>query len=193
LGDFAWIVANSGVSRELTKSGYNSKVEECIQAAAFLKEGAKQLGEIPPEWFEEKKMTLPENLRRRATHFFTEVERVHQGAKAWQESNLERFGQLMNHSCASSINNYQSGNEILIELQELVSSTPGVYGSRFSGGGYGGCVVALAKRDLAENACAEIAEKFLTKHPELPSRVFIAETGDGISPLHEEETPWRKE
>jgi galactokinase len=174
-------VANSGVSRELTKSGYNVKVEECIQAAALLKEGAKQLGEIPPEWFEERKMTLPENLRKRATHFFTEVERVHQGAQAWQESDLERFGELMNRSCASSINNYQSGSEILIELHELVSSTPGVYGSRFSGGGYGGCVVALSARDSSEDARASIAEQFSGRHPELPSRVFIAETGDGIS------------
>jgi hypothetical protein len=44
-------------------------------------------------------------------------------------------------------------------------------------------VVALANRDLAENACDEIAEKFSAKHPELPSRVFVAETGDGLSPL----------
>jgi galactokinase len=138
---------------------------------------------VPPDLFEEKKAALPENLRRRATHFFTEVDRVHQGASAWAESELERFGELMNQSCASSIHNYQSGSEILIELHELASSTRGVYGSRFSGGGYGGCVVALAKRDLAEAARLEIAEKFSAKHPELPSSVFIAETGDGLSPL----------
>ena len=133
-------------------------------------------------------MTLPENLRKRATHFFTEVDRVYQGAKAWQESKLEAFGQLMNQSCASSINNYESGSEILIELHNLVSDTKGVYGSRFSGGGYGGCVVALAKRDQAGNACMEIQAKFSAKNPELPSRVFIAETGDGLASLHERES-----
>jgi galactokinase len=86
----------------------------------------------------------------------------------------------MIESCESSIKNYESGSEILIELSKLASNTDGVHGSRFSGGGYGGCVVALAKQGLAEDACAEIAEKFTALHPELPSEVFIVETGDGL-------------
>jgi galactokinase len=187
--NFAWIVAYSGVSRELTKSGFNVRVEECKQAAALLKEGAHMLSDVPRELFEDRKSSLPENLRRRAEHFYTEVERVHLGARAWEDSDLERFGQLMNQSCASSINNYQSGSEILIELHELVSSTNGAYGSRFSGGGYGGCVVALAKKDLAEKVCMEIREKFSARHPDLPSRTFVAETGDGFATLPSDEWP----
>ena len=180
--DGAWIVAYSGISRELTKSGFNVRVAECHEAASLLKDGAHLLGDVPCELFEQKRNSLPENLRKRATHFFTETERVRKGVELWKEANLEEFGQLMNRSCASSINNYQSGSDILIELHELVSGTSGVYGSRFSGGGYGGCVVALAKKDLAENACHEIAEKFAGRHPELRSKVFVAEMGDGISP-----------
>jgi galactokinase len=187
--DAVWIIAYSGVSRELTKSGFNVRVEECRQAASLLKEGAKVLSDVPRELFEEKKMALPENLRKRAEHFFGEVERVQHGTQAWKEENLERFGQLMNQSCESSIKNYESGSEILIQLHELVSSVRGIHGSRFSGGGYGGCVVALATRELAENACAEIAEKFSALRPELHSKVFVAKTGDGISPLHSGEGP----
>ncbi|HSJ87062.1 MAG TPA: galactokinase family protein [Anaerolineales bacterium] len=183
--DSVWIVAYSGVSRELTKSGFNVRVEECRQAASHLKEGAQILAEVSRTAFEEKKMTLPENLRKRATHFYTEVERVHLGAKAWEQADVEVFGGLMNQSCESSIHNYESSSQILIELHELVSETSGIYGSRFSGGGYGGCVVALAKRDSAELACAEIWEKFSTKHPELPSKVFVAETGGGINAISE--------
>jgi galactokinase/galacturonokinase len=176
----AWIVAYSGVSRELTKSGFNVRVEECHQAARLLREGASILSDVPGELFEEKKLTMPAPLRKRAEHFFGEVERVREGAKAWQDANLEWFGQLMNQSCESSIKNYESGSDILIELQELVMGTEGVYGSRFSGGGYGGCVVALAKRGMAEEACEEIAGGFRSRHPELPAKVFIAETGDGL-------------
>lgn len=180
---FAWIVAYTGVSRELARSRYNLRVEECMQAASMLKDGARILSDIPPELFEEKKSTLPENLRKRAAHYFSEVERVHQGVNAWREADLEYFGQLMDLSCASSISNYESGSDILIELHELTSSASGVYGSRFNGGGYGGCVVGLATRGMAENACQEIREKFATKHPDLPSRVFIAEPGDGLTTL----------
>ena len=180
LPSFAWIVAYSGISRELTKSGFNVRVEECYQAAAALLPDAKILSDVPCEVFEDRKMRLPENLRKRATHFFTEVERVQQGAKAWYEANLDLFGQRMNESCESSIKNYESGSDILIELHELVSGMDGVYGSRFSGGGYGGCVVALVQRAAAENICAAITEKFTARHPELPSKVFVAETGDGL-------------
>jgi len=180
LPSFAWIVAYSGISRELTKSGFNVRVEECHQAAAELLTNAKILSDVPYEVFEDRKMRLSENLRKRATHFFTEVERVQQGAKAWHEANLEVFGQLMNESCESSIKNYESGSDILIDLHELVSGMDGVYGSRFSGGGYGGCVVALVHHASAENICASISDEFKTRHPELPSKAFIAETGDGL-------------
>jgi galactokinase len=183
----AWIVAYSGISRELTKSGYNVRVEECHEAASRLHEGARILSDAPRAAFDEKKDRLPENLRRRAEHFYSEVERVHQGVQAWQEANLEAFGQLMNQSCTSSIRNYESGSPILIELSELVSSTDGVYGSRFSGGGYGGCVVALADKDCAEAAREEIAKEFSQRHPDLPSQVFIAEMGDEISLFRSEE------
>jgi len=179
----AWIVAYSGISRELTKSGFNVRVAECHEAASTLQNGAWKLSDVACEVFEAKKMSLPENLRKRATHFFTEVERVEQGAKAWEQANLELFGQLMNRSCESSIKSYESGSDVLIQLHEIASSTNDIYGSRFSGGGYGGCVVALAKRDLAECACAIITEKFSALHPELPSKVFVAETGDGLSLL----------
>lgn len=178
--DSAWIVAYSGVSRELTKSGFNSRVLECHEAASVLKDGAQILSDVPRDLFEEKKMTLPENLRCRAEHFYGEVERVHKGAKAWEDSEIELFGKLMNQSCESSIRLYESGSEILIQLHQIASHTDGVYGSRFSGGGYGGCVVALTKRDLAENAAMKIAEKFSVRHPELPSAVYVVQTSAGL-------------
>jgi len=178
--DSAWIVAYSGVSRELTKSGFNTRVLECRQAASLLKDRAQILSDVPRDLFEEKKATLPEDLRRRAEHFYSEVERVHRGAEAWEDSNMELFGKLINQSCESSIRLYESGSEILIQLHEIASDANGVYGSRFSGGGYGGCVVALAKGDLGESVAMEIAEKFSAHHPELPSAVYVVETSDGL-------------
>ena len=178
--DFAWIVAYSGISRELTRSGFNVRVDECRQAASMLRAGAQKLSDVPKELFEEKQMSLPENLRKRAGHFFSEVDRVQHGAEAWKNSNFAHFGELMNQSCRSSISSYESGSNILIELHKLVSSTNGIYGSRFSGGGYGGCVIALASPKFAQAACQEIERTFRELHPELPSRVFIVEVGDGL-------------
>jgi galactokinase/galacturonokinase len=177
----AWIIAYSGVSRELIKSGYNARVQECRQAAAFINERATKFSDNTFDEFERRKAAMPAPLRRRAEHFFGEVERVRRGAHAWREADYELFGKLMNESCDSSISKYESGSELLIELHGLVSGTPGIYGSRFSGGGFGGCVVALAKNDHAKAACEEIAGKFKLRHPELPAKVFVAETGEGLS------------
>lgn len=178
----SWIVVYSGIPRELTKSGYNIRVTECREAATMLHPGARKLSDIPHELFKEKRASLPGNLCRRAEHFYTEVERVHQGAQAWEESDLEKFGSLMNQSCASSINNYESGSPVLVELHQIASNTAGVYGSRFSGGGYSGCVVALANREQVMGAVHEITEKLAERYPDLPTRVFVAEMGDGLFP-----------
>jgi galactokinase/galacturonokinase len=173
--DAAWIVAYSGISRELTKSGFNVRVAECHEAAALLQHGAQILSDVPRNVFEEKKVSLPENLRKRAAHFFTETERVKQGARLWREGDLERFGQLMNQSCESSITNYESGSEVLIQLHEIVSSTNGVYGSRFSGGGYGGCVLHWQTRPGA--SCPKRSQVGSLPSTLAASRIFVAETG----------------
>jgi galactokinase/galacturonokinase len=178
--DWAWIAVYSGISRELTKSGYNVRVAECQEAAALLRPGAARLSDVPREVFDRRKVELPENLCRRAEHFYGEVERVGLGAEAWKRADAAAFGELMNRSCASSIGLYQSGSPILIELHELVSAAGGVLGSRFSGGGYGGVVVGLARRAAAEDAVRSVEETFRARHPELPARGFVLEMGDGL-------------
>ncbi len=183
--DWVWLVAYSGISRQLLQSGYNNRVVECRQVASLLKVGAGRLCEIPSEKFLEYQYYLPEHLRRRARHFYGEVERVYKGGQAWAESDAETFGMLMKQSCKSSINLYESGSPVLVDLHNIVSRATGVYGSRFSGGGYGGCVVGLAERTLAKEAVLEIGEKFAAMHPELAEQaaVYMVETADGLFPL----------
>jgi galactokinase len=93
----------------------------------------------------------------------------------------------MKQSCQSSIRLYESGSPVLVDLNNIVSGATGVFGSRFSGGGYGGCVVGLADRASAGAAMQEIKEKFAAMHPELAQQaaVYAVETADGlrISPL----------
>ncbi len=180
--DAAWVVAFSGVTRELTRSGFNNRVAECREAASLLRPGATRLGDVHPENFDQQRLDLPGPLRLRAEHFFNEVERVNQGKKFWAEGNLQIFGGLMKASCASSIHLYESGSPVLIDLQKIVSKTPGVYGSRFSGGGYGGCVIALVERKAAYASTFAIMEHFAARHPELEqaASVQIAEPSDGL-------------
>jgi galactokinase len=88
----------------------------------------------------------------------------------------------MNESCASSIELYESGSEAIIRLQDIVSKRIGVLGSRFSGGGYGGCGIALVENEAVHRVQSEVQERFLSAYPEVTGgfRSFVAESEDGL-------------
>lgn len=163
----SWLIAYSGVSRSLTSGGYNDRVAECREAAQWLEPTAVILSDVPSAQFTNRAEAMPPILRRRAAHYFGEVARVAAGSQAWKAGDLTRFGQLMNESCTSSIEQYESGHEALIVLQKIFSETPGIYGSRFSGGGYGGCIIGLVEQAKAQTAVAHIKQAYQQKFPDL--------------------------
>jgi galactokinase len=181
------LVAYSGYSRELTTTGYNSRVQECAEAAAMLADlagrpAANVLSAIDPSDFKRHAKQLPPLLARRASHYFSETRRVHEGMDAWRQGDLERFGRLMLSSCRSSIEQYECGSPAIHDLQQIVSSTRGVIGSRFSGGGFGGCVVGLVAGEWAVEAAQTIAETYRRCHPEVETQaaVYLAQSSDGL-------------
>jgi galactokinase len=131
------LIAYSGYSRELTTTGYNSRVNECRKAARLLSDfdkgpPADRLGDISERVFQRYGEKLPHHLYRRAAHFFTETARVRDGLDAWRRGQLETFGRLMFASCRSSIEQYECGSQAIHDLQQIVSQTEGIIGSRFS-------------------------------------------------------------
>ncbi len=177
-----WLVVYSGLPRILTDTDYNHRVAECRQAAQWLQADASILSDVPPALFQKEQASMPEELSRRANHYFAEVERVSQGALAWEEGEFERFGLLMNASSSSSIHQYECGHEAIIGLQQIVSGSDGVYGSRFSGGGYGGCVIALADATQAAAAASTIITNYREQFPAVADQaaVYLAHSADGL-------------
>ena len=181
------LIAYSGVSRKLMTTGYNTRVAECRTAAAELarmdgKPPANRLADVGKQTFQRHAGRLPEQLRRRATHFFSEVDRVQRGLKAWQEGRLADFGRLMVDSCRSSIEQYECGIPAIYDLQQIVSAADGVFGSRFGGGGFGGCVVGLVASDRAAKTVKDIRQAYLRCHPQAADHaaVYLAWSADGV-------------
>ena len=181
------LVAYSGYSRELTTTGYNSRVAECREAARMLSGmggdgSAEKLGDVKEEVFDACGMKLPEHLYRRARHFFSEKGRVAKGIDAWRQGAIDTFGQLMNVSCKSSIEDYECGSQPIHDLQQIVSQTRGIFGSRFSGGGFGGCVVGLVVPEEAANAVDDIKIAYQRRHPEVADAagVYLADSVCGL-------------
>jgi len=181
------IVAYSGYSRELTTSGYNTRVLECREAARRLSRmcgcgPVDTLSEIPAEAFQRHGHKLPPEVGRRAEHFFGEMQRVHEGIAAWQQGLIEEFGRLMVESCRSSIDKYECGIRPIYDLQQIASSADGVFGSRFMGGGFGGCVVGLVETGKAAAAASDIRKAYRRLHPEAAdqAKVYLARSADGV-------------
>jgi galacturonokinase len=181
------IVAYSGYSRELTTSGYNSRVDECRQAAEQLSEmagrvPAKLLSDVDFKEYRRYGNNLEPPVDRRAKHFFNESQRVLDGVAAWEDGSIEKFGQLMIESCNSSIDQYECGVQAICDLQQVVSSANGVLGSRFMGGGFGGCVVGFVKPSHAGEAIENIKLSYQKLHPEVADQaaVYLARSDDGV-------------
>jgi len=189
-GAYRILIAYSGFARELTATGYNTRVQECRQAARALsrlegQDPAAVLSEISEAGFLAQGKKLDPALYRRARHFFGEVRRVRSGLAAWKAGRLEVFGRLINQSCNSSIQYYECGSPAVHDLQRIVSTTRGVLGARFSGGGFGGCVVGLVEAQHAESAAASIRAAYGKSHPEAADRaaVYLASSVKGVHVL----------
>jgi galactokinase len=143
---------------------------------------AEKLGDVEKEVFEANGRKLPEHLYRRACHFFNESARVAKGVDAWRQGAMGAFGQLMNASCKSSIEDYECGSQPIHDLQQIVSQTRGVFGSRFSGGGFGGCVVGLVVPEEAADAVDDIKIAYQRRHPEVADAagVYLADSVCGL-------------
>jgi galactokinase len=142
-----FVVVHSGVDRRLARSPYAARRAECDGLSVALH---RPLGHI-------EEADLPglvdPVLRRRARHVLTECRRVRALAAAFRREDLRGAGQLLVESHRSLAVDFESSTPVVDALVDTLGRRPGVYGARMTGGGFGGCVVALTEPgaiDVAE-------------------------------------------
>ncbi|XP_054833385.1 galactokinase [Eublepharis macularius] len=152
------LITNSNVRHTLTGSEYPTRRRQCEEAAKIL--GKASLREANMSSLEASKALLSEEMYRRARHVIGEIERTTKAAEALQSRDYKRFGQLMVESHNSLRNDYEVSCEELDELVAAAVEVPGVYGSRMTGGGFGGCTVTLLESSAVEEVVRHIKEKY---------------------------------
>jgi galactokinase len=137
----ALAVVHSGVAHRLTDGGYRQRRSECEAAAAAL--NVKSLRDLDVADLPAI-AALPEPLNRRARHVVTENRRVLEGVVALERADAAAFGRLMVESHASQRDDYSVS---LPEIDALVDTAlkHGAIGARLTGGGFGGCIIALVE------------------------------------------------
>lgn len=154
--EVALLLMNSGVPHELAGSKYNERYSQCMAAAAAMH--AKSLREVASAQL--KSAPIDPLLRRRGLHITGENERVLAGVEALRRGNSEEFGELMFLSHNSSRFNFENSTPYLDTLVEIARETPGVLGSRLSGGGFGGSTVSLVSKEQASSIIERVAAEY---------------------------------
>jgi galactokinase len=177
------LVADTGIRHELANSAYNQRRRECQQALEALQvylPSIRALRDITPANLEEFGVHLPDIPRRRAQHVVDECARVLEGARALEMGNLDRFGDAIRRSHASARDLYEISIPELNVLAEAAWAVPGCYGARLTGGGFGGCVVALADLEQAGSVSEAMKEAFEDRFGRRPS-IFACRVDGGAN------------
>lgn len=126
-----------------------------------------RLRDIPEYYFYNKRNRLNGIELKRGIHYYTEMNRVKEGLRAWRNNDIDKFGKLMNESCLSSINNYESGSKYLIDLFNIARNVFGVMGIRFLGAGFNGSCLGLIKKNRYKYIKDIITKEYCDLYPEL--------------------------
>ncbi len=148
------VVIDSGVAHHHGSGGYNTRRAECERAAALL--GVSALRELTAV-DAARIAALPEPLARRVRHVVGENERVLAAVGALEAGDLVGLGALLDRSHASLRDDYEVSTPEIEALVAAARSEREVLGARLTGGGFGGAVLALARRGSAAAAAARSA------------------------------------
>jgi galactokinase len=178
--DFASVsigVANSGVRRELAAVAFNERVAQCAEAFRRLAPhapGASCLRDVTREALDAHKGELPAMLLRRAEHVVGEVQRTFEARAAVLAGDLARMGTLMTETHGSLREQYEVSCPELDLLVEAAVGSNGVFGSRLTGAGFGGCTVMLVAKGSEDAVRDEVQERFRAVHGRTPEVDFFA-------------------
>jgi galactokinase len=164
--DTVLVVADSGKKRELAKSAYNQRQQECQLAVQLLNRqnpAIHSLRDVEIDAFKKYEQFLPQPAAKRARHVIEEIERVQRSAIVLAEEDAVTFGQIMFAGHISLRDLYEVSCEELDFLVEMAAGLPGCLGAKLTGAGFGGCTVNLVRKPEAELFCEQMQAAYQSR------------------------------
>ncbi|MBF7993955.1 galactokinase [Rahnella laticis] len=173
----AVVIINSNVKRGLVDSEYNARREQCEVAARFF--GVKALRDVDPALFFSIQDELDPVVARRARHVITENDRTLAAADALASGDLKRMGELMAESHASMRDDFEITVPQIDKLVEIVKEVIGDKGGvRMTGGGFGGCIVALVPTEMVDKVRHAVEQQYQA-HSGLKETFYVCTASQG--------------
>ena len=174
-------IINSNVKHDLVTGEYNSRRQECEQAAKFF--GVKALRDVTPEQFHARENELKaesELVYKRAKHVVYEDQRVLDAVAALKANDMVKLGQLMGKSHDSMRDDFEitiPEIDYLVELAQVAIGKNG--GARMTGGGFGGCIVCLVPNEKVEALRQLITDNY-EKQTGIKETFYLCTASDGV-------------
>ena len=137
----AFLLIDSRSPHAHVQGEYQARRRDCEEAAGRL--GVATLRDVAEADLAGAVSGLPPRLAKRRRHVVSENARVRAAAAALAAGDLAGLGRLINRSHASLAHDMEVSTPSLDRLAAIARKTPGVFGARMTGGGFGGCVIAL--------------------------------------------------
>lgn len=174
--DASIVVAHTGVHRGLSSSEYNTRRSQCEAGARLL--GVRALRDVSVETFEARKHELPPDIAARCQHVVYENARVLASVQALERGDLLTCGQLLLASHASLRDLYEVSCFELDTMVEIARNAPGCLGARLTGAGFGGCAIAIARRQAIPALVEAIERDYPARTGKTP-QVYVCRATDG--------------
>jgi len=175
------LIINTNVKHELTGGGYAQRRKQCEEAARIL--GVPSLRDATADLLEKNKAKLEPIVFRRAAHVISEIERTTIAAAGIRHSNWPMVGALMYASHRSLRDDYDVSCvelDVVVEIAQEIGAAGGVVGCRMTGGGFGGCAVALVKSDKIQAIATKIAADY-EKRTKIKPSLFVSRPAAGAT------------
>jgi galactokinase len=185
LGEYVLAVLNTNKPRKLIESKYNERVQECAAALKALRQrlDIDDLCDIDVVTFNENgHLITDKTVYKRAQHIIEENERVKQAITALSKNNLMEFGQLMYASHDSLRSLYEVSGVELDTIVDYAQTNPNVAGARMTGAGFGGCAIALVKKENFETFSDEVITYYTDKIGYAPA-VYQQSISNGVGSI----------
>jgi galactokinase len=179
--DVVVMIVHSRVKRALVGSEYNTRREQCEAAARHF--GIRALRDLDLATLLLHGSELDATVFKRARHIVTENQRTLDAASALAANDLVRLGALMASSQASMRDDFEITVPAIDRLVEILQASIGADGgARMTGGGFGGCVVALLREPALAAARSAVARDYRSPEGEA-AVVYVCRTAAGAGTL----------
>ena len=176
--DSAVVVLDTATRRGLVDSAYNERRSQCEAVARHF--GVPLLRDVTEQDLVARGGELEATALRRARHVVSENARVLAAADALARNDVREVGRLMNASHASLRDDFEVSRAELDAIVEIATAHAACHGARMTGAGFGGCAVALVRRDGAERFAADVARDYEARVGLRPA-VYVCTASEGAS------------